>query len=208
MTHSFRTRTSCSTIACRGLSVCLPQSTARFLSQTPPTTPESGTLSISVPSKQFITRPNVCLQGFFLNVFHFLIFLFQWTSVEQLFSPPIPTNTRNRSETALQPQGSHKYDTITFSPGVQAPGSSSAHCNVEIRLGDERTPPPPTRAPPAPLTMSPCHCAVVLPEENLPVLDYTAVQTMSVEDPEIAAMSLDDMRKHAEDFECFIQVSA
>ncbi|EGT55358.1 hypothetical protein CAEBREN_20403 [Caenorhabditis brenneri] len=135
---------------------------------------------------------------------------FRSTSVEQLFSPPIPTSPpapsfssgRNRAESTLQPQGSHKYDTITFAPGVQLPGSSSAQCNVEIHLGDDRTPPPPpNRAPPAPMSFSPCQCVVVYPEK----LEFTEVQSVSVEDPEIAEMSLEEMRKHAEDIESYIQ---
>ncbi|KAF1749944.1 hypothetical protein GCK72_016489 [Caenorhabditis remanei] len=121
------------------------------------------------------------------------------TSVEQLFSPPIPT-PRNRSESTLQAQGSHKYDTITFAqPNV----SSSAQCNVEIRLGDDRTPPPPpNRAPPVPLCYTPCLSAVFVPADNL---DYTQVQSVSVEDPDLAEMTLDEMRKHAEDIESYIQ---
>ncbi|PIC26961.1 hypothetical protein B9Z55_019370 [Caenorhabditis nigoni] len=124
------------------------------------------------------------------------------TSVEQLFSPPIPT--RNRSESTLQPQGSQKYDTITFAPAVQLPSNSaSAQCNVEIHLGDDRSlPPPPSRAPPVPLSYSPCLCAVVHPDEQL---DFTEVQSVSVEDLEIAAMSYEEVRKTAEDIESYIQ---
>uniref|UniRef100_A0A1I7U772 MSP domain-containing protein n=1 Tax=Caenorhabditis tropicalis TaxID=1561998 RepID=A0A1I7U772_9PELO len=125
------------------------------------------------------------------------------TSVEQLFSPPIPTSTsRNRSDSTFQQQGNHKYDTITFAPAVQIPGSSSAQCNVEIRLGDDRAPPPPpNRAPPAPMSFSPCQSVVVYPEK----LDFTEVQTVSVEDPDLAEMTLEEMRKHAEDIESYIQ---
>ncbi|CAA98437.2 CBS domain-containing protein [Caenorhabditis elegans] len=129
------------------------------------------------------------------------------TSVEQLFSPPIlSANGRNRSESALRPQGSHKYDTISFSPSSnQFPGSSSAQCNVEIRLGDDRTPPPPpNRAPPAPLSFTRCHNTIVHPECSFQ-LDYTEVQTVSVEDPDLKDMSLEEMRRHAEDIESYIQ---
>uniref|UniRef100_A0A8R1I1R7 Uncharacterized protein n=1 Tax=Caenorhabditis japonica TaxID=281687 RepID=A0A8R1I1R7_CAEJA len=122
------------------------------------------------------------------------------TSVEQLFSTPMTPRNRNRSETALQPQGSHKYDTIAYIPG-------SSQCNGQSRLDDERCPPPPTRAPPAPLAMSPVLCTIVEPNEKC--LDYTEVQTVSVQVPQVENTAMEDLRmNYAEDLDSFIEEQA
>ncbi|CAI2354996.1 unnamed protein product [Caenorhabditis sp. 36 PRJEB53466] len=130
---------------------------------------------------------------------------FKAASIGDLFSPIITSSTnkdRPRAETGLHPQGSHKYETVFFPPIVTNSNSASARCNVEIHLGDERCPPPPNRTPPMPLTMSPCRSVTAFFAEEL---DFTEVQSVSVHDPDLAAMSMEELRKHAEEFDSFIE---